>query len=503
MSFICKNDREALLELAEIPLFPFGDKIKEIIEKEYSFCHSYSYYVYVMDKRVIGLGFHHTDLKRIPEPIFKLDSLRELCIENNKLIEIPDSISRLKNLKKLLASSNKIKSVSKSINQLNLLEVLDFKRNRIKDLPEDLQNLKNLESLNLSKNDLYRLPESIIGLEGLRYFDISNNPHLIISEHVSEFLYRKKCKIIGSFLVENFGITERDRFKRADLDKEITEEKVLGILNSEWKSESTIIDEEKRVLEELEHITGAKFSLVKPSTGVLKSYGSRMEVCIEEGVVTELGIYEVKLNEFPSIIQDLHHLRDLTLVGNQLEKLPSNLNNLNQLKRLCLSDNQFTALPENIGSLNSLEHLIINNIPPIEEYSGILLPIRIERLPSSIGDLKSLKSLNLLGNHLGSLPSSIEGLINLNELNVMSNYIEELPESIGKLKHLKKLYININLLVSLPESMKSLDSFEQISLTDNPRKLGNLTVRSGQLKIPKWLYELKSLREINGKELKI
>ena len=38
-----------------------------------------------------------------------------------------------------------------------------------------------------------------------------------------------------------------------------------------------------------------------------------MEVCIEEGVVTEIGIYEVKLNKFPNIIQDLQHLGELTL----------------------------------------------------------------------------------------------------------------------------------------------------------------------------------------------
>lgn len=286
-------------------------------------------------------------------------------------------------------------------------------------------------------------------------------------------------------------------FKERDI--KILKEKLLEKPTNEWKDECTIIEGDRRILEELERMTGKKFSLKDQTI----RHGSRMEFCVEEGVVTELGIYEVKLNVFPNIIQELNHLRDLSLVGTRIKTLPKNFINLSRLKRLCLSDNKFTFLPENIGSLSSLELLIINNIPPIEEYSGILLPVRIERLPDSIGDLKSLKSLNLLGNHLRSLPRSIGNLINLNELIMMFNYIEELPESIGKLKNLKNLDLRNNLLLNLPESMKNLSSLEKIWLKDNPRKIlaYDRPMRSGKLNNPDWLYELKSLKEINGEKL--
>lgn len=388
---------------------------------------------------------------------------------------------------------------------------------------------------------------------------------MLEKDDIMDLLFDPRLRIFEQIdvspYIEKYGITEEDRYKKSTGDKVFTEEQVLETISKEWKSESIIIDElqisselqlnflldtlwkllneekvltdvlaternwkllltetdslfktkfrhmqisreEKRVLEELEHITGRFFMIVGPSTGVLERHASRIEVYIEQGIVTEIGIYDIKLNEFPSIIQDLRHLRELSLIGNQLKKLPLNLINLHQLKRLCLSDNLFSVLPENIGSLISLEHLIINNLPPIEENFGILQPIRIRRLPDSIGNLKSLKTLNLLGNHLEILPSSIGDLASLEELNIGLNYIEKLPDSIGNLKNLKKLSLNNNLLSSLPETMKNLDSLEQISLVNNPRKLRDTSIRREKLNIPDWLIMLKSLKKINVEKLK-
>ena len=116
--FLQKKDMEALLELSEVP--QLKDQINRVIKEKYSFLIG-SFYFYASDNKVVGFGFQKTDLKQIPEPIFKFDSLRNLHVENNRFTEIPDSISRLKNLRELYVCSNKIKKIYDSINKLELI----------------------------------------------------------------------------------------------------------------------------------------------------------------------------------------------------------------------------------------------------------------------------------------------------------------------------------------------------------------------------------------------
>jgi Leucine-rich repeat (LRR) protein len=113
---------KTLQKLSEIP--QLRDSINRIIQEKHGVIGLF--YVYVMDRRVIGFGFHKTDLKLIPEPVFNFEALKNLYIENNSLTEIPDSILGLKILRELYVCSNRIRTVSESINQLDLLEILDF-----------------------------------------------------------------------------------------------------------------------------------------------------------------------------------------------------------------------------------------------------------------------------------------------------------------------------------------------------------------------------------------
>ena len=130
--FLCKNDTDVLLELVEVP--QLKDRVKKILEEYVAkkiVCFSVWSYFYVNDKRIIGIAFSKNDLKTIPEPIFKLDALKELHLEENRITLIPDAISKLKNLTMLFLSSNRIRTISDSINCLASLEYLDLKRNRL------------------------------------------------------------------------------------------------------------------------------------------------------------------------------------------------------------------------------------------------------------------------------------------------------------------------------------------------------------------------------------
>jgi len=64
---------------------------------------------------------------------------------------------------------------------------------------------------------------------------------------------------------------------------------------------------------------------------------------------------------------------------------------------------------------------------------------KMTSLPENIGNLTSLKVLDLVRNQLTSLPESIGDLTSLRVLDLSRNKLISLPESIGNLVSLKEL----------------------------------------------------------------
>ena len=63
-------------------------------------------------------------------------------------------------------------------------------------------------------------------------------------------------------------------------------------------------------------------------------------------------------------------------------------------------------------------------------------PLRLCEIPSEIGQLTNLESLNILKNTLSTLPESLSRLTRLQDLNLQSNNLLDLPAGIGYLRHL-------------------------------------------------------------------
>ena len=148
-----------------------------------------------------------------------------------------------------------------------------------------------------------------------------------------------------------------------------------------------------------------------------------------------------------------------------LEKYP-NHPMWNNLRELNLSYLNLTSIPSSLGNLRNLREL---------NLSG-----NLASLPKEIGNLKNLKVLNLTNNSLGSLPSSIGNLTNLEELHSSMNKLTSLPSWIGNLTNLKELYLTINDLTSLPSWIGNLTNLKVLYLDGNeltslPKEIGNLT----------------------------
>jgi len=95
--------------------------------------------------------------------------------------------------------------------------------------------------------------------------------------------------------------------------------------------------------------------------------------------------------------------------------------------------NNSHALPEWIGNFSHLEELYMSGC----HLSGFI--------PDEIGNLTTLKILDLSGNQITRLPTSIGNLTSLKELHLSSNKIvQKLPVELGNLSSLERLYLQNN-----------------------------------------------------------
>lgn len=161
-----------------------------------------------------------------------------------------------------------------------------------------------------------------------------------------------------------------------------------------------------------------------------------------------------QLEKIIEILKNLSLLEDLRLGSNNITRVPDSISKLSSIKSISLSNNQITHIPSSIEKL------------PLE---GLWLhKNRLESLPDSIGNLKSLKGLRLFENKLKTIPESIGNLNSLIWLSLSDNKIQTLPESIGNLSSLENLNIAKNLIRKLPNSILKLPKLKTLVVVDNP-----------------------------------
>ena len=164
----------------------------------------------------------------------------------------------------------------------------------------------------------------------------------------------------------------------------------------------------------------------------------------------------------------------LSLSHNWLNgKIPSELGSLSSLNSLDLYLNQLSGeIPSELGSLSSLEVLNLGG----NRLSG--------EIPSELGSLSSLNSLILSFNRLsGEIPSELGSLSSLNSLILSFNRLSgEIPSELGSLSSLNSLILGDNRLSGeIPSELGALSSLEVLGLGGNqlsgeiPSELGAIS----------------------------
>jgi len=172
-------------------------------------------------------------------------------------------------------------------------------------------------------------------------------------------------------------------------------------------------------------------------------------VCDDQNIIIKLHIENKNdtEKEFPQECAELHHLTDLFLRNNGITGiLPTTLGNLKSIRYLSLENNKLKEeIPSELGLLTNMKELRLNRN---DLYGGI---------PSHLGNAEELKILDLSRNK--SLGGSI-------------------PVEMGNLRNLKTLILyNCAINEALPGNLKSLTVLEEILLGEN-RLTGNIEIFS-------------------------
>ncbi|KAK0601336.1 hypothetical protein LWI29_023271 [Acer saccharum] len=188
----------------------------------------------------------------------------------------------------------------------------------------------------------------------------------------------------------------------------------------------------------------------------------------------ELGFLGNRLSgPIPREIGEIATLEELVLENNQLEgSLPENIGNLRNLRRLILSANNFSgSIPKSFGNLKNLNDFRIdgsNLIGKIPDFIGNWTKLTILNLqgtsmegpiPSNLSRLTNLEELRIsdLGGASSNFPN-LQDMKNMTRLILRNCLIADtIPENIGDLTSLKTLDLSFNQLTGqVPTALESL-----------------------------------------------
>ena len=133
------------------------------------------------------LNFHWSVLRKIPEAIYDLTSLKELYLDCKYIDTMSPKISNLTNLTVLGISGNNFKYVPEAIFSLINLVELCAGRNPISELPSDICKLTKLKVLAIDSTNITTLPTEIVKLH-LEYFDYTHTPIKDFSPIIEEWV---------------------------------------------------------------------------------------------------------------------------------------------------------------------------------------------------------------------------------------------------------------------------------------------------------------------------
>ncbi|XP_030513104.2 disease resistance protein RPV1-like [Rhodamnia argentea] len=383
----------------------------------------------------LNLKYCHS-LRKLPDEMGALESLRELLLDDTSIEEIPEwrSMKKLEILSldtctslnrfslvgctasaaKLSLVDSRLTQFPKSIENFNSLIELDLSWSTIEELPDSIGNMKNLKVLKMGNSSVKKLPSAIGMLEKLEELEVGG-PNF------------------GGEIPGNIG---KLRFLRTLVLK------------------GTRISVLPRLPESLITLYFYTFSME-----TMPDLSNLLNLTTLQLQVFRMGPSKLEESPSPWWIGRLRMLKFLDLYTSRIITLSSDLTLLSQLKQLQLQCRNLQCLPR---------------LPTNLSYLAIKFCRRI-KTTNDLSNLKALSALEILDCEELTEIEGLEGLENLRTLKLSTlPLLAKLPD-LTNLKKLKK--IDLNDCPKLLEIQGSPESLEILDIT-NCLKLQKLPDRS-------------------------
>ncbi len=423
-----------------------------------------------------------------------------LEINSKNLTEFPQGISKMNNLKYLDISGNHenqniFKQLPEDFYKLNKLEKLKLNYCNIDSLSLQIGNLKRVRHLGLVGNNLVFLPQSIEKIDSLNYLNVSNNQ--LELGGIINLLSNFANSIIISTNAERENIKEAllvivpdNSLKKsiADLPINISELDLASSKNIQLDSVLTSVTSlKKRIIVTTNNNFKKKdedLLIVIPKPKILPA-----EIASIENL-TYLDLSEMESLDVKSLFQlfktynkNIHisteqnpafdAVNSIWICVPSINEIPSEIGSLENLISIDFNGCNLTSLPKEIGNLKKLETLNLSNN-------------ELNSLPKEIKRLDNLKSLNLSNNQFSNFPKEILKIKNLKELDLSGNLINEIPDDINKIQGLITLNMANNRLRSIPKTVNELNQIQSIDLLGNDVNNTNIISQNVQVKIDQY-----------------
>ncbi|KAF3774399.1 Disease resistance protein [Nymphaea thermarum] len=159
-------------------------------------------------------------------------------------------------------------------------------------------------------------------------------------------------------------------------------------------------------------------------------------------LVTALDLQGAKIQELPSKVGELFHLRYLNLSGTMVQRLPKSFSNLVNLQVLDIRGTPIEALTKEIVKMTNLRHLYMT-----ERYKERMS----KQVSHGLGNLSCLQTLVGLAGKERKTITDLKNLTNLRKLEIYQVSKEDMDELCASIRKMKHLY---SLLIHSPESLE-------------------------------------------------